>query len=173
MKSGDGLDGFAWPEGTQDFQMRIARDGTWWHRGGQIKRQKLVQLFATVLQRDADGRYWLVTPVEKGTIDVEDAPFVAVEMTVQERGTPDQRIAFRTNLDHWVEADPGHAIRVETATGTDEPSPYVHVRDGLDALIGRSVFYDLVDMAEECRRGDGTVLVVRSCGCGFELGRID
>ena len=168
MESGDGLAGFKWPEGTQDFGIAIRRDGTWIHRGDPIRRAKLVQLFATILQRDEAGDFWLVTPVEKGRIEVEDAPFVAVEMRVVGSGPADRRLEFRTNLGYWVAAGPGHAIRVEIDPDSDEPSPYIHVRDGLDALIARAVFYDLVELAEE---RDG-VLVVTSGGEEFVLGRI-
>ncbi len=169
MKSGGGLQGFSWPEGTQDFGIAIRRDGTWTHRGDPIHREKLVQLFATILQRDAVGKYWLVTPVEKGRVDVEDAPFTAVEMRIEGAGTAECILHFRTNLGYWVAAGPNNALRVEEEPATGEPSPYIHIRDGLDALIARAVFYDLVALAEEC---DGA-LTVTSGGVTFVLGRIE
>lgn len=130
------------------YDIRIARDGTWFYRGTPIARPALVKLFATVLRRDDAGDFWLVTPAEKGRITVEDAPFVAVAMTADGKGR-DRRLTFRTNLDHEVEAGPEHPITVVHYRETGEPRPYIHVRDRLDALIARAVFYDLVDLVEE------------------------
>ncbi len=96
--------------GEQSFDIRIARDGTWFHEGGPIRRIELVKLFASVLRRDDAGGFWLVTPVERGRIIVEDTPFVAVEMTASGNGD-EQVLSFRTNLDEWVEAGPEHPIR--------------------------------------------------------------
>ena len=148
-----------------DIDMRIAADGTWFYNGTPIGRPALVKLFASVLRRAEDGTYMLVTPVERGLVEVEDAPFVAVEMVVEGEGA-DRALRFRTNVDDWVAADADHPIRVETAAGSDEPSPYVLVRKGLEARIQRAVFYDLVELAEE---KDG-MLVVRSAGAVFPLG---
>lgn len=147
-----------------EIDMRIARDGTWYYQGGPIGRKRMVRLFSTVLRRDEDGRYYLVTPAEKLAIQVDDAPFVAVEMTVHGKGR-EQVLTFRTNVDDEVMAGPDHPIRVVTAPD-GEPSPYVHVRARLEALIARSVFYDLVELAEE---RDG-VLGVWSAGEFFTLG---
>ncbi|NQW09516.1 MAG: DUF1285 domain-containing protein [Alphaproteobacteria bacterium] len=135
-----------------DFHIRIGRDGTWYYQGSPIHRLALVKLFATVLRREDDGSYWLVTPVERGTIVVEDAPFVAVEVdreTAASGAPEDARVIFRTNLDDIVAAGPDHPIRVAIAPDTGEPSPYVLVRHGLEALISRSMYYRLVEMAEE------------------------
>lgn len=165
MRTGEGLSGFAWPETYTDFDIKILRDGTWTYQGSEIQREKLCQLFATVLQRDDDGVFWLVTPGERGRIEVEDAPFTAVEMR-QEQG---DALSFRTNLGYWVTADAHHAIRVETDEDTGAPSPYIHVRDGLDARISRAVFYDLVELAEEA---DGR-LRVSSAGATFDLGSLE
>ena len=107
----------------------------------------LVKLFSTVLQRE-DDRYWLVTPVERGLIDVDDAPFVAVEVIVEGEGQA-TRLTFRTNLDEEILAGPEHPIRVEIDPATEEPAPYIHVRDNLEALIARPVFYELAELAEE------------------------
>jgi hypothetical protein len=124
--------------------MRIARDGTWFHEGSPIGRIAMVRLFASVLRREPDGTYVLVTPVEKLDIDVEDAPFVAVELKAEGDGR-DATLAFRLNTGDLVTADADHALRF--AAGTDGPRPYLHVRGGLDALIARPVYYDLVERA--------------------------
>ncbi|MEE8333087.1 MAG: DUF1285 domain-containing protein [Alphaproteobacteria bacterium] len=155
-----------------DIDMRIARDGTWYYLGSPIGRQALVKLFATVLRRDTDGDFWLETPVEKCRIQVEDAPFVAVEMTVTGAGV-EQKLEFRTNVDEIVIAGPDHPIRVDTDSTTGEPSPYIMVRDGLEALIARAVFYDLVELAEERRVDGATTLVVCSDATSFSLGALD
>ena len=128
--------------------MRIGRDGTWFYHGSPIGRNRLVKLFARVLRRDSEGVYWLETPVEKGRIEVDDAPFVAVELTVSGAGEG-QGLRFRTNLDDAVTADADHPIHVTFDHVTGEPSPYIHVRDGLDALIARPVYYELVALGEE------------------------
>jgi len=171
MEEGGGLSGFAWPEREQAFGISIDRDGTWRHQGDPIRREKLVKLFATVLQRDEAGVYWLVTPGERGRVAVEDAPFVAVELDAE---SAPGVLRFRTNLDHWVAAGPDHPIRVEVDPRTGEPSPYILVRDRLEALIARSVFYELVDRAEEGRDEAGrAALGVVSGGGFFPLGRAD
>jgi uncharacterized protein len=134
-----------------DFDMRIAADGIWFYRGTPINRKPLVKLFSTVLRREEDGEYWLVTPVERGRILVDDAPFTAVEVTAEGKGR-DQVLTFRTNLDEFVIADLDHPIRVSHRSGQsgqeDEPRPYILVRPGLEALILRSVYYHLVDLSE-------------------------
>ena len=153
-----------------DFDIRIARDGTWFHDGAPIARKELVRLFAGVLRRDDSGDYWLVTPAERGRIVVEDAPFTAVECRA-EGGGRDQILSFRTNLDEWVEAGPANPIRVETAAATGEPRPYILVRERLEALIVRSVYYQLVDLAEVRREGGGEILGLWSKGAFFQLGQ--
>jgi hypothetical protein len=127
-------------------QMRIASDGTWFHEGSPIGRSAMVRLFATILRREPDGSHVLVTPVEKLTIDVEDAAFVAVELKSEESGK-DRRMAFRLNTDELIVADAEHPLRIEQ--GEDGPRPYLSVRGGLDALIGRSVYYELINLAIE------------------------
>ena len=129
-----------------DFDIRIARDGTWYYRGGPIGRKALVKLFSTIVRRDDNGAYWMVTPAERGRIEVEDAPFTVVEMTVSGRGRR-QVLRFRTNVDDWIEAGPDHPIRVAEHPATGEPSPYIRVRSNLEALILRPVFYRMVDLA--------------------------
>lgn len=128
-----------------DLDMEIRRDGTWFHEGTPIGRKPLVRLFSTILKREGDA-YFLVTPVEKVGIRVEDAPFVAIDFEVEGTGRT-QVVTFETNVGDTVQADAGHAIRVER-DATGEPSPYVHVRAGLEALIDRKSFYRLVDLGE-------------------------
>ncbi len=124
--------------------MRIARDGTWFYLGTPIGRKELVRLFSTILRKD-DDLYFLVTPVEKVGITVDDAPFVAVDF--EAKGAGDQQtLTFETNVGDFTSAGPENKIRVERDTETGEPSPYVHVRAGLEALIDRKSFYRLVDI---------------------------
>lgn len=159
------------PEFCGDIDMRLARDGTWYYMGSPIGRKRLVKLFASVLRVD-DGKFYLVTPVEKIGITVDDAPFVAVEADLHGEGD-DQVVVFRTNVDDEVIADKDHPIRIETDPETGEPSPYVMVRDGLEALIARSVFYQLVDAGEE-REIDGQIrLGLQSSGVFFEIGALE
>lgn len=155
-----------------DFDIRIARDGTWYYQGSPIGRKALVRLFASVLRHEDDGHYWLVTPVERGRIVVEDAPFTAVELSVIGSG-PSQVLRFRTNIDDWVEAGPDHPIRVAHAPDTGEPSPYILVRDGLEALILRSVYYELVDLAVEREHESKRSLGIWSKRTFFPLGSLD
>lgn len=129
-----------------DIDLRIARDGTWYHEGAPIRRLALVKLFASILSRDDAGDYWLKTPVEEARITVEDAPFVAVELAVEGTGR-EQVLRLRSNIDEWVEAGPEHPIRVERDPESGEPRPYVTMSRGLEALIARSVFYELADLA--------------------------
>ena len=126
------------------MDMRIARDGTWYHEGGAINRFALARLFSTILKREGD-KYYLVTPVEKVGITVEDAPFIAVGFEVEGEG-PAQMLVFETNMEDRVLAGKDNAIRVERDPETGEPSPYVMVRDGLEALIDRKTFYRLIDL---------------------------
>ncbi len=127
-----------------DLDMRIARDGTWFYLGTPIGRKPLVKLFSSIIRKDGDA-YFLVTPVEKVGITVEDAPFVAVDFDVAGKGK-DQRITFITNVDDKVVAGPDNPIRVNYNATTGEPSPYVLVRTNLRALIDRKSFYRLVDL---------------------------
>jgi len=157
---------------TADIDIRIARDGTWYHEGGAIRRKPLVKLFAGILRRDDDGAYVLVTPVERRRIQVEDAPFVAVEATVSGEGSH-QTVMFRTNVDDEVVAGPDHPIRVVVDPETDEPSPYVLVRAGLEALIARPVYYQLVEAGRVVESGEGEVLGIDSCGVFFVLGALN
>ena len=124
--------------------MRIARDGTWYHEGSPIGRPAMVRLFSTILRREADGSHVLVTPVEKLVIDVEDAPFVAVEVKSEGEG-PARTLAFRLSTGDIVVAGPDHPLRLEEKA--DGPHPYLAVRPGLDALVARPVFYELANLA--------------------------
>ena len=152
-----------------DLNMRIARDGTWFYHGSPIGRKPLVKLFASVLRREANGEYWLVTPAERGRVEVEDAPFVAVELAVEGSGY-DQVLRFRTNLDEWTEAGPERPIRIEPRDARSGPRPYVMVRDALEALIARPVFYELVALARP--EGEGAQeMGVWSKGAFFALGQ--
>lgn len=153
------------------FNIRIARDGTWFYHGSPITRKPLVRLFARVLQRDDAGRYLLVTPAERGFIDVDDAPFTAVELRVQDKGAA-QQLVFRTNLDEEVTAGPMHPIRIVQNCDTGEPSPYIRVRQGLEALIVRSVFYELVELGMNERLDGAEVFGVWSGHYFFPLGSL-
>lgn len=127
------------PPHCGDSEMRIARDGTWFHQGSPIGRAEMVRLFSTILRREPDGGFVLVTPVEKLSIEIEDAPFVAVE--VKSEGARDgRRLAFRLNTGDLVLAGPGHPLRLGER-------PYLTVRGGLDALIARPVYYELAELA--------------------------
>lgn len=125
-------------------EMRIARDGTWFHQGSPIGRQAMVRLFSTILRREPDGGYVLVTPVEKLDIEVEDAPFVAVELKSEGEGK-ERSLAFRLNTGDMVVAGADRPLRLRD--GVDGPHPYVEVRRGLDALIARPVYYELAELA--------------------------
>ncbi len=130
-----------------DLDIRIARDGTWHYLGTPIGRQALVRLFASILKREGD-RYFLVTPVEKVGIVVEDAPFVAVDFTVEGEGQA-QRLTFETNVGDTAPAGADHPIRLVADPGTGEPAPYVLIRRNLEARIDRKSFYRLIDLGTE------------------------
>jgi uncharacterized protein len=155
-----------------DIDMRIAVDGTWFHEGTPIGRKELVKLFSKVLTRDKAGRFWLVTPAEMARIQVEDAPFIAVEMTVCGSGR-DQILTFRTNIDETVVADKDHPIRFEINPDTGEPSPYVAVRKRMDARVARSVYYDLVSLGTEEKQNNESVFGIWSSGIFFPIGSLD
>ncbi len=154
-----------------NLDMRIARDGTWFYHGSPIGRKPLVKLFASVLNRDEDGVFWLTTPVEKGRVEVDDAPFLAVELTVVGEGR-DQVLRFRTTLDDEVTADGDHSLRVASDPATGEPSPYVLVRGRLEALINRSVFYELVERGVDEIVAGEKLFGVWSAGRFFPLGSL-
>ncbi len=157
------------PELCEGVDMHITRDGTWYYMGTPIGRKPMVRLFSTIMRREDDDHYYIVTPVEKVRVVVDDVPFVAVYVDIEGSGK-DQRLTFRTNVDDKVTAGADHPIRVEIDVETDEPSPYIHVRGRLEALIGRSVFYELVEISEE-RDVNGSLLYgVWSDGEFFTIG---
>ena len=136
--------------------LRILQDGTWLYRGSPITRIELVKLFASVLRREADGSFWLVTPVERGRIEVDDAPFVVVELAVEGTGRT-QTLRVRTNVDEWLTLGPRQVLRLRRPADQAAdagPVPYVEVRAGLEARLARSVYYELVERGEE-RMQDG------------------
>ena len=157
------------PPDCGDIDMRIAVDGTWFYLGTPIGRPALVRLFSTILKREADGRYVLVTPVEKVGLKVEDAPFVAVRVDAEGQGR-EQQLNFMTNVGDAVFAGPEHPLRVEFRGSEREPRPYLHVRGRLEALVSRAVFYELVELAEERATASGRELGVWSGGAFFSLG---
>ncbi|MGI9426621.1 MAG: DUF1285 domain-containing protein [Hyphomicrobiaceae bacterium] len=150
-----------------DIGMAIKSDGTWFYQGSPIGRKPLVKLFSRVLRRDPDGRHYLVTPVEKIDVDVEDAPFLAVEMQVSGRGR-EQELIFRTNVDDIVHCGSDHPMHFIEQPESGGLKPYVRVRGQLDALVTRAVYYDLVELAET-EPEDSETLSVWSNGVKFPL----
>ena len=154
------------PDYCGEIDMRIARDGVWFYNGSPIGRLPLVQLFSTILRKDPE-RYVLVTPVERVGIVVEDAPFLAVEMRRSE-GPEGQVLAFRTNVEDWVEAGPDHPMRFEPGD-SEGLKPYVHIRADLWALVKRALFYDLVEAGEMREVEGGRMFGVVSRGAFFAM----
>jgi hypothetical protein len=152
------------PAHCGEIDIVIRKDGTWFHEGSPIGREALVRLFSTVLRKDPDG-FHLVTPVEKMKITVEDAPFIATRVDHEADG-----LKFLTNVGDEVVAGPENEIRVEMDAATGEPRPYLHVRRGLEALIARPVFYELVELAQERDTPEGPRLGVESNGAWFPVG---
>jgi hypothetical protein len=163
--------GNALPRDCGHFDIHIDRDGSWFYRGTPINRASLVQLFSTILSRDSDGVFWLTTPVERGRVTVEDAPFLAVELNVSNEG-PDQALIFRTNVGDFVTADAAHPLRIATDAATGGPRPYILVRRGLEARLSRPVFYALVELGREERVGDTILFGVWSKRTFFPLGHL-
>lgn len=159
------------PHYQGEIDIRIAADGTWFHQGRRFQRDSMVKLFAGILRREDDA-YFLVTPAEKLRIQVEDAPFVATLVeSIEDDGQ--QAIVFTTNIGEKIVVDQEHPIRVDIDASTNQPRPYVHLREGLDALISRSAFYDLLSLAQEIKRDGVGYLSVSSQGEEFELGSTD
>jgi len=157
------------PELSGDIDIIIKADGRWIHEGGEIKRHELVKLFASILRREDDGDYYLVTPVEKWRVQVEDLPLLIVDFELADNGlvagdTP--KIIVKTNVDSWFELCANHPLSVETAPDTGEPSPSVLTFHGLAARVNRACFYRLVELAEPV----GEFLVLRAGGQTFVLG---
>ena len=156
------------PKCRGEIDIRIAADGSWFHQQRRFQRDSLVKLFAGILRRE-DEEYFLVTPAEKLRIVVDDAPFIATLVhSVEDNGQ--QAIVFTTNMGERIVVDQEHAIRIEIDADSNAPRPYVHVRAGLDALISRSAFYDLLNLAQEKERDGIGYLSVTSLGEEFELG---
>ncbi|AVO47640.1 DUF1285 domain-containing protein [Phreatobacter cathodiphilus] len=146
-RGGGGAPVHLWnPPFCGDLDIRIAADGTWYYMKSPIGRMPLVKLFSSVLKRE-DGRFFLVTPVEKIGITVDDAPFTAVEMRAEGEGR-ERRLAFRTQVDDWIEVRDEHPLRFEKETGTEGVKPYLHVRRDLWALVSRALFHDLASLGE-------------------------
>ena len=150
-----------------DIDMRIARDGTWFHDGTPIGRAPLVRLFANILKREGD-RFYLVTPVEKVGITVEDAPFVAVDFDVTGTGAA-QAVTFVTNIGDRATAGPDHPLRVTRDAVTGEPSPYVMIRAGLEARIDRKSFYRMIDLCSEEMHDGALWFGLRAGGAFFAI----
>ena len=150
-----------------DLDMRIAADGTWFYMKTPIGRPALVKLFASVLKREGDS-YFLVTPVEKCGITVDDAPFLAVELTIED-GAEGRVLHFRTNVDDWVSCGPQHALRFEPEAGTGGLKPYLHVRRDLWAKVTRRLFFDLVELGEERDVEGRAMFGVASMGVFFAM----
>lgn len=156
------------PDFCGDIDMRIARDGTWYYQGTPIGRKPMVRLFSTILRRDGDD-YFLITPVEKVGIKVDDAPFVAVALDVTGEGET-QILRFVTNVEDETQAGVDHPLRVLIDPETQEPAPYIHVRSNLEALIHRNVFYQLVELAVTREIDGQRWLGVWSDGVFFPIG---
>ena len=154
-----------------EMDMVIKADGSWWHEGTRITRTPLIQLFASILRKDEDGRTYLVTPVEKIGIQVERAHFIAIRVDKEGEGV-NQKLYFTTDMGDVVEAGTEHSIRIETDPATLEPDPYVNIRGRLEAAMTRPVFYELVDYAQEVQTDAGPQLGVYSGGTFFPLGPV-
>lgn len=159
------------PEFCGDIDLKIKRDGSWWYNGTPIGRQAMVKLFSTVLWKE-ENQYFLKTPVEKIGIQVEDVPFLFVHLEVVE-SDGQSSLVFVSQTEDKVIAGPEHPIRVDIDSLTHEPSPYISVRYGMEGLISRAVFYDLVEMAETEVVEGREQLVVKSGGTRFVLGTLD
>jgi hypothetical protein len=157
------------PAHCGDIDIVIKKNGLWFHEGTPIGREALVRLFSTVLRKDPDG-FHLVTPVEKMRITVEDAPFIAVRVDQVRHEDGGETLKFLTNVGDEVEAGPENGIRVQMDEATGEPRPYLHVRRGLEALIARPVFYELVELARERQTPEGPQLGVTSNGAWYPVG---
>ncbi|WP_257275271.1 MULTISPECIES: DUF1285 domain-containing protein [unclassified Endozoicomonas] len=156
------------PDFCGDIDMKICRNGNWLYMGSPIARESMVRLFSTILRHDDDDCFYLVTPVEKVRIQVEDAPFVAVSVEKKDDG-----LTFTTNVGDKVTLDQEHPLWVNIDPSTGEPSPYIRVRAQLDALVHRNVFYQLIEMAEEKSSEHDVELCINSHGKTFSIGSIN
>jgi hypothetical protein len=160
------------PPLSGDMDLRITRDGAWYHEGALIQRDALVRLFASILRCDQDGHHYLMTPVEKWRIRVDDAPFRAVRIDATGAGC-EQILTFTTNVGDRITAGSDHPLIVEYQTPGGEPAPYLQVRGRLRALLTRSVFLELAELGEEHPSDQGRDYGVWSQGQFFSLGRLD
>ena len=159
------------PGHSGSIDIRIASDGTWYHEGRAFQRESLIKLFASVLCKEGD-QYFLLTPAEKLSIRVDEAPFVASTLDVLEQDG-NRALVFTTNLGDKIVADSQHPIRVEIDAQNGEPRPYIHCRDGLEALISRSAFFELANLAEVRQQDGRNFLNISSMGVDFNLGCAD
>ena len=154
-----------------EIDMHILRNGKWTYMGSEIKRPAMIKLFSNIIRLDNDGHYYLVTPVEKVRIKVEDVPFIAVSMKkIKDKGV--SCLSFTTNVQDEVTLSKENPIEI-VINDNDEPSPYITIRKNLKALISRSVFYDLINMAEEEIIKDKKFLVIKSNHISFKLYEIN
>lgn len=158
------------PEYCGEIGLRIGADGTWFYGDSPIGRRALVRLFSTILRKDPDGCYYLVTPVEKIAVDVADAPFLAVAMDASGKGK-EQTLTFRTNVDDEVTAGADNRLRFEHDAANSGIKPYILVRGSLEALATRSLAYDLINLADEFRVGGADQFGVWSAGTFFAISR--
>ena len=154
-----------------DIDMTISKSGKWYYMGSEIKRPAMVKLFSGILRLESDNSYYLVTPVEKVRIQVEDAPFVAVAIT-KEQSEGMKTVTFRTNLNDEIVLSKENPLSIEIKKN-DEPSPYITVRNNLRALISRSVFYELVDLAETISIDGVPYLAIKSQGEIFKIHKVE
>jgi hypothetical protein len=159
------------PQQCGNFNIRIDRDGIWYYQNSPISRLGLVKLFSSVLSQDETGNYWMTTPVERGTIEVEDVPFLAVDLDMENSG-PSQVLSIRTNLDEVVTLDEDHPLTIITNPNTAEPIPYITIRDNLKARLTRPVYYDVVDLGLEEKINGEKLFGVWSAGVFFPMGKL-
>lgn len=157
------------PELSGNIAIRIQRDGCWLYKGEPLKRESIARLFSTILRREDDGEYYLVTPVEKWRIEVDDAPLLAHSLEV-EQGDGDQLLHVTTNMGERLTISADHPLSVGVYEGSEEPRPVITVRHGLEARLVTSAFYDLANYVEERQEHGRVVLGVSSAGCYFPLG---
>ncbi|MDP4546252.1 MAG: DUF1285 domain-containing protein [Marinobacter sp.] len=158
------------PELSGDMDLVITRDGQWVFKGNPIEREAIVKLFSTILRREDDGHYYLVTPVEKWRIQVEDSPLLAHTLVVTGEGES-QVLSFTTNMGETLEIGRDHGLTIESYPGSDEPRPTISVRHGVEARLQTSAFYDLVAVAEEREINGVNVVGVMSNGNFWKIGQ--
>ena len=151
------------------LNIRIDRNGQWYYQNSPIARKEMVCLFSSIMERKADGSYWLITPGEKGTIEVEDVPFVMVELFASGSGQS-RTLSFRSNVDEMVTLGPDHPLRMGNCPVTGEEVPYIHVRAGLEARLNRAVYYQLVELGEDHEVDGKALFGVWSSGVFYPLG---